>query len=215
MIRVVHPGSGCWLSTHPRSRIQGSKRHRIPQHWISLWHVLENSALVMTAWSMTKCLHGYTVHNCFLLTGISKESFLDFYFSSNLFKPVLFRLPPLRVYCVGGCWDWTLVLLRPWHWRPYALNIRLDLIYDSTGFHPHTDRSHSQLGSISSKTRLDLIHNSARSHPQTWLDLVHNSARSHLIMISGPFCFLGTWCGRNSSRIWLSLGAVRLCWCLR
>ncbi len=30
MIRVVHPGSGCWLSTHPRSRIQGLKRHPIP-----------------------------------------------------------------------------------------------------------------------------------------------------------------------------------------
>jgi len=30
MIRVVHPGSGCWLSIHPRSQIQGSKRHRIP-----------------------------------------------------------------------------------------------------------------------------------------------------------------------------------------
>ncbi len=30
MIRVVHPGSGCWISTHPGSRIQGSKRHRIP-----------------------------------------------------------------------------------------------------------------------------------------------------------------------------------------
>ena len=40
MIRVVHPGpgSGCWLSTHPRSRIQGSKRYQIPdpdpQHWL-------------------------------------------------------------------------------------------------------------------------------------------------------------------------------------
>ncbi len=37
MIRIVHPGSGCWLSTHPGSRIQGSKRHRIPdpQHCLS------------------------------------------------------------------------------------------------------------------------------------------------------------------------------------
>ncbi len=26
----VHPGSGCWLSTHPGSRVQGSKKHRIP-----------------------------------------------------------------------------------------------------------------------------------------------------------------------------------------
>jgi hypothetical protein len=30
MIRVVHPGSGSWFFTHPRSPIQGSKRHRIP-----------------------------------------------------------------------------------------------------------------------------------------------------------------------------------------
>jgi hypothetical protein len=28
MIRVVHPGFG--IFTHPGSRIQGSKRHRIP-----------------------------------------------------------------------------------------------------------------------------------------------------------------------------------------
>ncbi len=27
---IPDPGSGCWLSTHPGSRIQGSKRHRIP-----------------------------------------------------------------------------------------------------------------------------------------------------------------------------------------
>ncbi len=26
MIRVVHPGSGCWLSTHPGSRIPGVKK---------------------------------------------------------------------------------------------------------------------------------------------------------------------------------------------
>jgi hypothetical protein len=41
MIRVVHPGSGCWLSTLPGSRIQGSKRHRIPdpdpQHCVYSW----------------------------------------------------------------------------------------------------------------------------------------------------------------------------------
>ncbi len=32
IIRVVHPGSrsGSWFYTHPGSRIQGSKRHRIP-----------------------------------------------------------------------------------------------------------------------------------------------------------------------------------------
>jgi hypothetical protein len=27
---IPDPGSGCWLSTHSGSRIQGSKRHRIP-----------------------------------------------------------------------------------------------------------------------------------------------------------------------------------------
>ncbi len=58
------------------------------------------------------------------------------------------------------------------------VNIRLS--------HPHSARSHPQLGLISSTTRLDLIHNSARSHlqsarsyPKTRLDLIHNSARSH------------------------------------
>jgi hypothetical protein len=30
MIRVVYPGSGSGFFTHPGSRIQGSKRHRIP-----------------------------------------------------------------------------------------------------------------------------------------------------------------------------------------
>ncbi len=30
MIRDVHPGSGSWFITNPVSRIQGSKRHRIP-----------------------------------------------------------------------------------------------------------------------------------------------------------------------------------------
>ncbi len=37
MIRDVNPVSGSWFFTHPGSRIQGSKRHRIPdldpQHW--------------------------------------------------------------------------------------------------------------------------------------------------------------------------------------
>ncbi len=42
MIRVVHPGSGCWLSAipDPGSRIQGSKRYPIPDpdplHWLSV-----------------------------------------------------------------------------------------------------------------------------------------------------------------------------------
>jgi hypothetical protein len=40
-IRVVHPGSRCWLSTHPGPRFQGSNRHRIPdpdpQHCTCLW----------------------------------------------------------------------------------------------------------------------------------------------------------------------------------
>jgi hypothetical protein len=38
MIRVANPGSGSSFFTHPRSRIQGSKRQRIPdpdpQHWL-------------------------------------------------------------------------------------------------------------------------------------------------------------------------------------
>jgi len=30
MIVIVRPGSGSWYFTHPRSRVQGSKRHQIP-----------------------------------------------------------------------------------------------------------------------------------------------------------------------------------------
>jgi hypothetical protein len=49
MIRVVHPGSGSLLFTHPGSRIQGSKRHRIPdpdpQHCIILLSVRLNVLL--------------------------------------------------------------------------------------------------------------------------------------------------------------------------
>jgi hypothetical protein len=37
MIQVVHPGTGSWIFTQTGSRIQGSKRHRIPdpdpKHW--------------------------------------------------------------------------------------------------------------------------------------------------------------------------------------
>ncbi len=40
MIRFFHPGSGSCFFTHPGSRIQGSKGHRIPnpdpQHWLLL-----------------------------------------------------------------------------------------------------------------------------------------------------------------------------------
>jgi hypothetical protein len=62
-------------------------------------------------------------------------------------------------------------LLRLWHSQQDALTNRLDLIYNSA-------RSHPQLGLMSSTSRLDLIHNLARSHPQSRLDLIHNSARS-------------------------------------
>ncbi len=41
MIRDIHPGSGFWFFSHPGSRIQGIKRHRIPdpdsQHWKNVW----------------------------------------------------------------------------------------------------------------------------------------------------------------------------------
>ncbi len=43
--RIPDPGSGCWLSTHPGSRIQGSKRHRIPEivtlHPVYFLHVVD------------------------------------------------------------------------------------------------------------------------------------------------------------------------------
>ncbi len=42
-------------------------------------------------------------------------------------------------------------LLRLWHWQSNALTTRLDFIHNSA-------RSHPQLGQISSATRLDLIH---------------------------------------------------------
>ncbi len=57
MIRVVHPGSGSILFTHPGSRIQGSKRHRIPdpdpQH---RFHV--GSWLF---WLVVGCLQGWYI----------------------------------------------------------------------------------------------------------------------------------------------------------
>ncbi len=55
-------------------------------------------------------------------------------------------------HCAGGCWDWTQDCYRLWHWQPDALTLRLDLIHKS-----RLDLIHR---------RLDLIHNSARSHPQ-------------------------------------------------
>ncbi len=45
MIRVVHLGSLSWFFTHPGSRIQWSKRHRIPdsdpQHWMPQWNAVD------------------------------------------------------------------------------------------------------------------------------------------------------------------------------
>ncbi len=54
---VVHPGSGCRLSTHPGSRIQGSTRHQIPdpdpQHWLlrvmAEWEVKTNPTAAVVA----------------------------------------------------------------------------------------------------------------------------------------------------------------------
>ena len=40
MIQDVHPGSGSWFFTHPGSRIQGSKKHRIPDPDPHHWYLL-------------------------------------------------------------------------------------------------------------------------------------------------------------------------------
>ncbi len=49
MIRDVHPGSWTWFLTHPGSRIQGSKRHRIPdqdpQH-CSMYTLVMHSCII-------------------------------------------------------------------------------------------------------------------------------------------------------------------------
>ncbi len=57
------------------------------------------------------------------------------------------------------------------HWQSDALTNWLDLIHDSAGSH----RTRLEL----THTRLDLINNSARSHPLLAMDLFHFSARSH------------------------------------
>ncbi len=62
----------------------------------------------------------------------------------------LLHLPPLCFSCVGG-------LLRPRHWLSDALATRLNLIHKSARSHPHSARSHPQIGYISS-IRKDLIH---------------------------------------------------------
>ncbi len=93
-------------------------------------------------------------------------------FSSYVLYSTLLHLPPLRFYCVGGYWDRTQDCFdfgidsqqTPKSQGLISSTFRLDLIHCSARSHPQSARSHSP-------ARLDLIHNSARSHPQ--------SARSH------------------------------------
>jgi len=49
LIRVVHPGSESWFFTHPGSRIQGSKRHRIPDPDPQHCYVVKETAVVLRA----------------------------------------------------------------------------------------------------------------------------------------------------------------------
>ncbi len=61
MIRVVHPGSGSLHFTHPGSRIQGSKRHRIPdpdpQNWLIPLTILIFSLLSLYQSTSQTSLH--------------------------------------------------------------------------------------------------------------------------------------------------------------
>ncbi len=81
-----------------------------------------------------------------------------FIFSFYVRYSTLLHLTPLRFRCVGGCWD------RTQDSCDYCSN-------HSARSHPLLGQISSTLGQISSTTRLDLIHYSARSHP--------HSARSH------------------------------------
>jgi hypothetical protein len=69
MIWVVHPGSGSWVFTHPRSRIQESKRHRIPdpdpQHCIFDYFV--HLYILALPW----------IFNFFFFLSASDASFVD------------------------------------------------------------------------------------------------------------------------------------------
>jgi hypothetical protein len=62
----------------------------------------------------------------------------------SVFYSTLLHLPPLRFHCVGS--------------NPGQLRLRHWLSNHSAGYHP-------SFGQISSVTRLDIIHCSARSHP--------------------------------------------------
>ncbi len=75
-------------------------------------------------------------------------------FLCNLFK--LLHLPPLTFHCVGGCWDRTQTV------ATLALAVRRSSY--SARSHPHS--------------AIDLIHHSARSHPNSARSYPH-SARSH------------------------------------
>jgi hypothetical protein len=48
----------------------------------------------------------------------------------------LLHLPPLRFHCVGGCLDRTRRQLRLRHWLSDSLTARLDLIHSTARSHP-------------------------------------------------------------------------------
>jgi hypothetical protein len=104
----------------------------------------------------------------FRALSIKKGDFLLIFVVFYVHYSTLLHLPPLRFHCVGGrrMEGPNPGLLRLWHWQPDALTTRLDLIHNSAWSHPHSARSHP-LGQISS-TRPDLIHKTT-----TRLDLIH------------------------------------------
>jgi hypothetical protein len=116
------------------------------------------------------------VQECRFFVFILQQIYLYFflYFLCTIFNTASSAAPQIPL-CIGGCWDRTpgqLQLLSD------ALTTRQDLIHQvhsSAITHPlirrldlihNSARYHPQLGQISSTTQLEFIHNSARSHPQ-------------------------------------------------
>jgi hypothetical protein len=67
IIRYVHPGSGSWFVTHLGFRIQGSKRHRIPdpdpQHWIPvLYNTVGAQSIARLCQNLINCRRNIWAH---------------------------------------------------------------------------------------------------------------------------------------------------------
>ncbi len=71
-----------------------------------------------------RILHIFYFHIISLICTVSKLRCPAHLFPNT--PRTLFHLPPLRLHCVGGCWDPGQLRLR--HWLSDALTARLDLI---------------------------------------------------------------------------------------